>query len=65
MAGESLPWQQPVGPKRRPGPPSPWRECPRCGWRHYPDTGIRKGPQIPANCVNCGEPLPATPDPAG
>jgi len=38
--------------------PPPWVDCPECGWRHYPDSSIRRGPQIERVCSNCGEPLP-------
>ena len=40
--------------------PAPWVDCPGCGWRHYPDTSRRQGPQLPIACSNCGETLALT-----
>ncbi len=37
--------------------PSPWLDCARCGWRHYPDVAQRRGPQLPSACTNCGSRL--------
>ena len=45
--------------------PAPWVDCRGCGWRHYPDTSRRQGPQIPSACSNCGETLAVTVDASG
>jgi hypothetical protein len=41
--------------------PSPWIDCASCGWRHYPDTGQRRGPSFPETCSSCGAQLAQPP----
>lgn len=40
--------------------PAPWVDCDACGWRHYPDTGRKRGPKLPVMCSSCGGVLAST-----
>lgn len=42
--------------------PAPWVDCDNCGWRHYPDTSVRAGAQIPTTCASCSHALTAPDD---
>jgi hypothetical protein len=63
--GRIPPWVEPEAvepvraPQNRSRPvPSPWLDCDRCGWRHYPGFE-RQAWEVVTVCASCGAELPA------